>query len=133
MNIKQQLELPDIVITIKNATFVNGEKHNIITQNNKIVDITDTSTEIGNVIHLPENIYVSAGWIDIHTHAFPHFEPNCSHPDDIGYKTAVTTAVDAGSCGADDIDTFHDLAQKSRTRVLSFLNISRDGRNAKKE
>src|SRR5699024_8207834 len=31
------------------------------------------------------------------------------------------------------IDTFHDLAQKSRTRVLSFLNISRVGLKVKNE
>lgn len=119
--------------TIKNAMFVNGENYNIIIQDGKIMEITDQSVEKGTIIHIPDDVYVSAGWIDIHTHACPLFEPYCSIPDDIGYKTGVTTLVDAGSCGADDIDSFYTLSQEIPTRLLSFLNISRVGLKIKNE
>jgi len=121
------------MVTIINATFLNSKRHNIILQDGKIVDVTDESVEKTNIIRMPDHVYVSPGWIDIHTHAFPFFEPYCSVPDDIGYKTGVTTVVDAGSCGADDIDTFYKMAKQSPTRVLSFLNISRVGLKVKNE
>ncbi|EMH6403757.1 DUF4310 family protein [Providencia rettgeri] len=41
--------------------------------------------------------------------------------------------VDAGSVGADDIDKFYQLTQKSKTNVFSLLNISRIGIIAQNE
>lgn len=45
----------------------------------------------------------------------------------IGVTHGVTTVVDAGSVGADDIDDFYRLTQQSATNVYSILNISRIG------
>src|SRR5699024_10133195 len=112
---------------IKNATLTNGQKCNIVIDNQKISAITADDCDDGTIIALPDGVYVSPGWIDIHTHSFPKYEPYCAYPDDVGYKTGVTTVVDAGSSGANDIDEFHALANKSITRVFSFLNISSVG------
>src|SRR5699024_3652415 len=112
---------------IKNATLTNGQKCNIVIDNQKISAITADDCDDGTIIALPDGVYVSPGWIDIHTHSFPKYEPYRAYPDDVGYKTGVTTVVDAGSSGANDIDEFHALANKSITRVFSFLNISSVG------
>src|SRR5699024_2485569 len=58
---------------------------------------------------------------------FPKHEPYCAHPDDIGYRSGVTTVVDAGSSGADDIDEFIAMTSECKTRVLAYLNISSIG------
>ena len=39
--------------------------------------------------------YVSSGWIDLHVHAFPEFDPYGDEVDEIGVKQGVTTIVDA--------------------------------------
>jgi len=112
---------------IKNAMLINGIKRNIVIKDHKIIEITARNPVGENIISLPDGVYVSPGWIDIHTHSFPKYEPYCSYPDEIGYKTGVTTVVDAGSSGANDIDEFYRIAKKSITRVLAFLNISSVG------
>src|SRR5699024_12013957 len=79
------------------------------------------------IINVPDNIFVSRGWIDVHTHAFPKYKPYCANPDEIGYTTGVTTVVDAGSIGADDLKLFHQMKMECVTRVFNFLNISKVG------
>ena len=88
-------------------------------------------------------LFVTPGLIDIHVHvgnggAPPNwFSPDApSHippfgvPADLFLTYGVTTAVDAGSSGA---DTFLGLKQEvidhSRVHVLAFLNIGADGMN----
>src|SRR5690625_507010 len=121
------------MINIKGAMLVNGHKCNIQIKDGFIENITADYIGAGDVISVPEDVYVSPGWIDLHTHAFPKYKPYCSYPDDIGYKTGVTTVVDAGTCGADDIDELHNIAKSSKTRVLSLLNISRTGLKTRNE
>lgn len=72
-------------------------------------------------------LYVSSGWIDMHVHAFPEFNPYGDEIDEIGIRQGVTTIVDAGSCGADRIGELAASARSSRTNLLAFLNISRIG------
>ncbi|WP_217587529.1 amidohydrolase/deacetylase family metallohydrolase [Lentibacillus saliphilus] len=115
------------MLNIRGATLVNGKQCNIVIKDRYIQEVTDDAVRGGDVISVPEGVFVSPGWIDLHTHAFPKFEPYCAHPDTIGYKSGVTTVVDAGSCGADDIADLYELAQDCKTNVLSFLNISRIG------
>lgn len=112
--------------TVKNAKLVNGDIVTIIIKDGRIARISKTEETVGQLIEA-NGMYVSPGWIDLHTHAFPKYAPYCSYPDDIGYQTGVTTVVDAGSSGADDIDEFYDIAKKAKTRVFSLLNISRIG------
>lgn len=120
-------------ITVKNATLITGEKVNIVIENGYIQEIGKDVIGDGDTIHVEDDTFVSAGWIDLHTHAFPKHEPYCAHPDDIGYKTGVTTVVDAGSSGADDIDEFVEMIRECKTRVLAYLNISEIGLRERNE
>ncbi|MBD1222397.1 amidohydrolase/deacetylase family metallohydrolase [Virgibacillus halodenitrificans] len=115
------------MLNIHGASLINGKQCNITIKNGYIQDVTKEEVYEGDVISVPEGVYVSPGWIDIHTHAFPKFEPYCAHPDIIGYKSGVTTVVDAGSCGADNIEELYELNLECKTRVFSFLNISNVG------
>lgn len=74
-----------------------------------------------------EGRYVSSGWIDLHVHAFPEFEPYGDAIDEIGIRCGSTTIVDAGSCGADRIAELAASRSGARTRLLAFLNVSRLG------
>jgi dihydroorotase len=76
-------------------------------------------------------LYVTPGLVDIHVHVFwgPRHagSDNGDHavePDVVGFRTGVTTMVDAGSSGWRDFPEFRrriiDLAQ---TRVLAMINI----------
>src|SRR5699024_3404535 len=112
---------------IRQVKFVNGQRRDIVVQEGKIIDISNRYEGEGRSSIVPRHVYVSAGWIDIHTHAFPKFEPYCAHADDIGYKTGVTTVVDAGSSGSEDINEFHEMKQRCHTRVFSFLNVWKIG------
>lgn len=116
-----------MVQIINNAKFINGDRKNIIIKSGKILAITDEEYSEGTLITLPNDVYVSPGWIDLHTHAFPKFKPYCASPDEIGYQTGVTTVVDAGSSGANNIDEFYEMTGACKTNVLSFLNVSKIG------
>ncbi|GGA26303.1 amidohydrolase/deacetylase family metallohydrolase [Paenibacillus physcomitrellae] len=80
-----------------------------------------------DVWEAPAGTYVSSGWIDMHVHAFPEFDPYGDEIDEIGIKQGVTTIVDAGSCGADRIADLEASGRKADTRLLAFLNISQIG------
>ncbi|WP_431307310.1 amidohydrolase/deacetylase family metallohydrolase [Ferdinandcohnia quinoae] len=112
---------------LKNVALVNGEYKDIVFENGLIVEITTNYKGSARIVHIPNNCFVSPGWIDIHTHAFPKYPPYHARPDEIGFQTGVTTVVDAGTCGADHLEEFYNLALNSKTRVLAFLNISRIG------
>jgi dihydroorotase len=51
----------------------------------------------------------------------------------VGIATGVTTVIDAGSTGADDVDDFYQLTRKAATEVYALLNISRVGLIAQNE
>lgn len=68
--------------------------------------------------------YVTPGLIDIHTHFDAQGADLNLNPDHNALRNGVTTAVDAGSSGADNFENFRRLViDESRTRVLAFLNI----------
>ncbi|NBJ70828.1 MULTISPECIES: amidohydrolase/deacetylase family metallohydrolase [Clostridia] len=115
------------MLNINGVSLLNNRKCNIQIMDGYIQSVTERSFRKGEVISVPEGVYVSPGWIDLHTHAYPCLEPYCSHPDKIGYKTGVTTVIDAGTCGADNIEHLYAVAKGSKTRVFSFLNIAQTG------
>jgi dihydroorotase len=71
---------------------------------------------------------VTPGLVDVHTHLFPGVSHYGIEPDAHCLARGVTTAVDAGSSGA---QTFPGLRryviERSRTRILAFLNIAVQG------
>ncbi|ANF97493.1 amidohydrolase/deacetylase family metallohydrolase [Paenibacillus bovis] len=74
-----------------------------------------------------EGWYLTSGWIDMHVHAYSELSPYGDEIDKIGIHHGVTTIVDAGSCGGDDIHELLYQSEGTRTSLLAFLNISRIG------
>ncbi|WP_078393149.1 amidohydrolase/deacetylase family metallohydrolase [Shouchella patagoniensis] len=111
----------------KHIKLANGKRRDVVVEAGLIQEVSEQYDGSADVIELPDDAYLSPGWIDLHTHAFPKYPPYGAEADDIGWKTGVTTVVDAGTCGADDIQEFYEFAERCKTRVLSFLNISRVG------
>ncbi|MCR8658925.1 amidohydrolase/deacetylase family metallohydrolase [Paenibacillus endoradicis] len=112
---------------ISNVKLITGEAIDIIIANGIIVEVVEAGYGLGSHIVDYSGSYVSSGWIDMHVHAFPDFDPYGDEIDEIGVKQGVTTIVDAGSCGADRIGELVTRSEKSDTRVFAFLNISTIG------
>jgi len=75
-------------------------------------------------------MYVTPGLIDIHVHVHifsEHFSGNIV-ADGQSWRSGVTTMVDAGTAGALDFGRFKErVIDKSRTRILAFVNIADHG------
>lgn len=107
-----------------------SEDSDIVIQDGQIAAIMEAGQrQQGRSIKLIDcqGLYVSSGWIDMHVHAFPAFDPYGDEIDEIGVYQGVTTVVDAGSCGADRIGELLSGGKEAKTRLLAFLNISRIG------
>lgn len=75
-----------------------------------------------------EGCIVTPGLIDIHTHLFAGETELGIQADLVGIEQGVTTVVDAGSTGADNVDRFvEQVVQPSDTRVLTWLNVAAPG------
>ena len=129
-------------ILIKNGHVIDA-KNNI----NKIIDIAivdnkialiekNISNELANKIIDANGLYVSPGLIDIHSHNFHGTEPNnylsnsfdALPPDGFSFRSGVTTIVDVGGAGWRNFKIFKEqIIDRSKTRVLSFLNIIGSG------
>lgn len=76
-------------------------------------------------------LYVTPGLIDIHAHVYTgtgernsYAGDNSVAPDGFTFRVGVTTVVDAGGSGWRNFEDFKDrIIDRSRTRVLAFLNI----------
>ena len=73
-------------------------------------------------------LIVTPGVVDLHTHLYPGVSHYGIEPDTHCLGRGVTTAVDAGSSGA---QTFPGLRryviERSKTRIMAFLNIAVQG------
>ncbi|MBL8178769.1 MAG: amidohydrolase/deacetylase family metallohydrolase, partial [Bryobacterales bacterium] len=68
--------------------------------------------------------YVTPGLIDMHVHFDAQGAWLNLNPDHNALRFGVTTAVDAGSSGADNFEAFRKrVIDEADTRVLAFLNI----------
>lgn len=80
-------------------------------------------------------LYVSPGLVDIHVHVYAGTGEKSSYagdlsvyPDGFTFRNGVTTVADAGSSGWRNFEDFKDrVIDRSRTRVLAFLNIVGNG------
>ncbi len=76
-------------------------------------------------------LYVTPGLVDMHVHVFAgtgekgsYAGDNSLYPDGFTLRVGVTTVVDAGCAGWRNFADFKDrIIDRSRTRVLAFLNI----------
>jgi dihydroorotase len=86
--------------------------------------------EAGKTIDV-SGLYVTPGLIDIHTHVYTGTgEPssyagdNSVYPDGFTFRVGVTTVADAGGAGWRNFEDFKTrVIDRSRTRVLAFINI----------
>lgn len=78
-------------------------------------------------LNLEGKYWLSAGWIDSHVHCYEKSPIYHDQPDLIGVNSGVTTVIDAGSTGADDVDDFYRITREAKTNVYAFLNIARTG------
>ena len=105
------------------ASRVNG-KMDVLVKDGKIANVAASieAPEGAKVIDLTGK-YVSAGWIDLHTHVTGDLMGNGVEPDEAGITTGTTTVVDAGSVGAVNIKGFRRyVISPSRTKVVVYLN-----------
>lgn len=114
---------------IKNGKNINNEQLEVAVKNGKIVEVGKKLSidQAKEVLDLKGKSFISAGWIDAHTHAYDLNDLYGDDPDKIGYTHGVTTVVDAGTAGADRIGDFYTLSQKAKTNVYALLNISKVG------
>ena len=76
-------------------------------------------------------LYVTPGLIDIHVHVYAstgeagsYAGDNSVYPDGFTFRAGVTTVADAGCSGWKNFEEFKaHIIDRSKTRVLAFLNI----------
>lgn len=122
-------------LIIRNAKLANGDITDIAIGDGKIQSVGPLEMDIPakKIIDLQGQYYVSAGWIDAHVHCFPASPIYYDEPDLSGIATGVTTLIDAGSVGADDMEEFYTVAKQAKTNVYAFINISKIGIIAQNE
>lgn len=128
-------------ILLKNGTVIDPK--------NKLNKTADVAIKDGKIAKVAANIagntakrvvdvtgmIVAPGFIDLHTHVFVGSKPETFadgslsvSPDDFTLKAGVTTVVDAGTSGWRNFATFkNQVIDKSKTRILAFLNIAGNG------
>ncbi len=120
----------------------------VIDAKNNIDTKMDVAISDGKILEVASNIsaknakqvvdatgmYVTPGLIDPHTHVFVGSNSGFANgfssvsPDDITLKAGITTVVDAGTSGWRNFSVFKkNVIDRSKTRVLSFLNIAGSG------
>ncbi len=138
------------------VTFVHAQQYDLLLKNGHVIDPKnninakmDVAIKDGKVARVQSNIktsdakkvvdvkglYVSPGFIDIHTHVFAGSEPgkfangtNSISPDDVTLKSGVTTVVDAGTSGWRNFDALKtNIIDRSKTRVFAWINIEGKG------
>jgi dihydroorotase len=126
----------------------------VIDPKNKISAVRDVAIRDGKIAAVEEHIlpaqalkvvnvrglYVTPGLVDIHVHVYAGTgEPrsyagdNSVYPDGFTFRAGVTTVADAGCSGWRNFEDFKQrVIDRSRTRVLAFLNIVGHGMRGEK-
>lgn len=122
----------------------------VIDPKNGIDAVMDIAVADGKIAQVASNIesgrarrvadaaglYVVPGLIDLHAHVFWGTEDNAAYsngysavpPDSHSFRSGQTTLVDVGGAGWRNFPQFKSqVIDRSRTRVLAFINIVGDG------
>src|SRR5215831_2107433 len=125
------------------------QQGHVIDAKNGINAVRDVAIKDGRIAAVAEHIdpamavkavnvaglYVTPGLIDIHVHVFAgtgerssYAGDNSIYPDGFTFRIGVTTVADAGCAGWRNFEEFKTkVIDRSRTRVLAFLNIVGSG------
>ncbi len=114
-------------LIIRRARLTDERQVDIALRDGKIAALGKVDGEAKREQDLGGRYYLSAGWIDSHVHCYPKSPIYHDEADCIGVNTGVTTVVDAGSTGANDIDDLYALTRNATTQVYALLNIARTG------
>jgi len=117
----------------------------VIDAKNKISAVRDIGIRDGKIAAVAEHIdpaqafkvvnvrglYVTPGLVDIHVHVYAgtgerssYAGDNSLYPDGYMFRAGVTTVADAGCAGWRNFEDFKQrIIDRSKTRVLAFLNI----------
>jgi len=112
-----------------------NEKMDVAIAGGKIIEVApDIASGNAKKVIDAFGLYVVPGLIDPHTHVFVGSKDGFADgfssvsPDDITLKAGITTVVDAGTSGWRSFPDFKkQVIDRSKTRVLSFLNIAGSG------
>jgi dihydroorotase len=118
-------------LVIKNGTVVDPAqgvhaRKDIAVAGGKIAAIEDyiSDADTHDVIEA-EGLVVTPGLVDLHVHVWWGVAHLAIEADPACVYRGVTTAIDAGSSGANTIAGFHRyVMEQTATRVLAFLHIS---------
>ncbi len=121
----------------------------VIDPKNKISAVEDVAIKDGKIAavapHLEvknalktvdaSGLYVTPGLVDMHAHVYAgtgernsYAGDNAVYPDGFTFRVGVTTVADAGGAGWRNFEDFKQrIVDRSRTRVLAFLNIVGNG------
>src|SRR5471032_2775363 len=116
-------------LIIRQAKSSDGSLTDIAIHDGKIAAIgqLDASVTAIHILELQGKVFASAGWIDSHVHCYSKSPIYHDEPDLVGVASGVTTVIDAGSTGENDVDDFYQLTRQAKTNVFAFLNIARTG------
>lgn len=116
-------------LVIRRARLADDRLVDLAVKDGKIAEVGQLADDVHahRNLDLAGNCRLSAGWIDSHVHCYPSSPIYHDEPDLVGTACGVTTVVDAGSTGTDDVDAFYTLTRSTKTNVFAFLNISRIG------
>ncbi|CAI1886264.1 dihydroorotase [Serratia fonticola] len=116
-------------LIIRRARLVDDTLADVAIEAGKIAVVGQLAADASahKQLDLAGNYRLSSGWIDSHVHCYPSSPIYHDDPDLVGVSSGVTSVVDAGSTGTDDIDEFYALTRSAKTNVFAFLNISRIG------
>jgi dihydroorotase len=121
----------------------------VIDPKNKISAVRDVAIANGKVAAVAAKIdpaeafkvvdvsgyYVTPGLVDIHVHVYAgtgeqgsYAGDNSVYPDGFTFRSGVTTIADAGCAGWRNFEDFKQrIIDRSKTRVLAFINIVGNG------
>ncbi|MFC0142431.1 amidohydrolase/deacetylase family metallohydrolase [Erwinia mallotivora] len=114
-------------LIIRRARLTDGSLTDIAILKGKIAALGEVNGSALQQCDLHGRFWLSAGWIDSHVHCYPQSPLYHDTPDRVGVESGVTTVVDAGSTGADEVERFYQLTRSARTQVYALLNIARSG------
>jgi dihydroorotase len=83
----------------------------------KIAHVGDRETAPGTKIVDVSGHYLSAGWVDIHVHAYGTL--GFANPDTVGVYQGVTSYIDAGGPGIGVLDQFMELLGELETSLYA--------------